>query len=53
MAKAVSYERLSHAEDALLLDYAEMILEQISLLYSESAQVCTRYFGMDLERRCP
>ena len=48
MAKAVSYERLSHAEDALLLDYAEMILEQISLLYSESAQVCTRYFGMDL-----
>jgi len=48
MAKAVSHERLSRAEDALLLDYAEMILEQISLLYSESAQVCNRYFGMDL-----
>jgi len=48
MAKAVSYERLSRAEDALLLDYAEMILEQISLLYSESAQTCNRYFGMDL-----
>jgi hypothetical protein len=48
MAKAVSYERLSHAEDTLLLDYAEMILEQISLLYSESAQICTHYFGMDL-----
>jgi hypothetical protein len=25
-----------------------MILEQISLLYSESAQVCNRYFGMEL-----
>ena len=48
MARAVSYERLSHAEDTLLLDYAEMILEQISLLYSDSAQVCNRYFGMDL-----
>ena len=48
MAKAVSYERLSHAEDSLLLEYAEIILEQISLLYSESAQVCNRYFGMDL-----
>ena len=48
MVKAVSYERLSHAEDNLLLEYAGMILEQISLLYSESAQVCNRYFGMDL-----
>ena len=48
MARAVSYERLSRAEDTLLLDYAAMILEQISLLYSESAQVCNRYFGMDL-----
>jgi len=48
MAKAVSYERLSHAEDTLLLDYADMILEQISMLYSDSAQVCNRYFGMDL-----
>jgi len=48
MAKAVSYARLAHAEDTLLLEYAEMILEQISLLYSESAQVCNRYFGMDL-----
>ncbi|HEX6768147.1 MAG TPA: hypothetical protein VF208_02250 [Candidatus Binatia bacterium] len=48
MAKAVSYARLAHAEDTLLLEYAELILEQISLLYSESAQVCNRYFGMDL-----
>jgi hypothetical protein len=48
MAKAVAYQRLAHAEDTLLLDYAEMILEQISLLYSESAEICNRYFGMDL-----
>lgn len=48
MAKAVSYARLAHADDAILLEYAEMILEQISLLYSESALVCNRYFGMDL-----
>jgi len=48
MAKAASYARVAHAEDTLLLEYAELILEQISLLYSESAQVCNRYFGMDL-----
>ena len=47
MAKALSYQRLAHAENALVLDYAEMILEQISSLYSESAQVCNRYFGME------
>jgi len=48
IAKAAAYERLSRAEDTLLLEYAELILEQISLLYSESAEVCNRYFGMDL-----
>ena len=48
MARAVSYGRLSHAEDTLLLNYAQLILEQISLLYSEGAEVCNRYFGMDL-----
>lgn len=48
MAKAASYARLAHAEDTLLLDYAEMILEQISLLYSDSAKVCNHLFGMDL-----
>lgn len=48
MAKAVAYERLAHAEDRLLLSYAELVLEQISLLYSDSAQLCNRYFGMEL-----
>ena len=48
LAKALSYGRLAHAEDGLLLNYAEIILEQISLLYSDSAQLCNRYFGMDL-----
>ena len=48
MAKAVSYHRLSQAEDALLLEYAGVILEQISLLYSDNAAICNRYFGMDL-----
>ncbi len=47
MARAVTYERLSHAEDTLLLDHAKFTLEQISLLYSQSANVCNRYFGMD------
>ena len=48
MAKAVSYQRLSYAADALLLEYASVILEQISLLYSQGAKVCNRYFSMDL-----
>lgn len=39
------FDRLAHADDDLLVDYAELLLEQIAALYAAGPELCGQYFG--------